>query len=59
MANETDTLGEFLKLTEAEKGAIKIGITGILPQERAKAKQKNETPQLTNGISSGQEVGVY
>ncbi|XP_071525549.1 uncharacterized protein [Panulirus ornatus] len=56
MANETDTLGEFLKLTEEEKGAIKIGITGILPQDRAKAKQQKETPQLTNGISSGHEV---
>ncbi|XP_069953663.1 SH3 domain-binding glutamic acid-rich protein homolog [Cherax quadricarinatus] len=37
MANETDSLGEFLKLTEEEKKGIKIGITGILPEDRAKA----------------------
>lgn len=59
MANETDTLGEFLKLTDEEKKAIKIGITGILPEERAKAKQQSETPQLTNGVSASREVGVH
>lgn len=55
MANETDSLGEFLKLTEEEKKGIKIGITGILPEDRAKAKKQSETPQLTNGVSASRE----
>ncbi|XP_053626276.1 SH3 domain-binding glutamic acid-rich protein homolog isoform X2 [Cherax quadricarinatus] len=55
MANETDSLGEFLKLTEEEKKGIKIGITGILPEDRAKAKRQSETSQLTNGVSASLE----
>ncbi|XP_050696283.1 SH3 domain-binding glutamic acid-rich protein homolog isoform X2 [Eriocheir sinensis] len=47
MANENDQLGEFLRLTEDEKKKIKIGITGILPEERAKAEQQKQ--QMTNG----------
>ncbi|XP_042214394.1 SH3 domain-binding glutamic acid-rich protein-like isoform X1 [Homarus americanus] len=58
MSNETDSLGEFLKLTEEEKKGIKIGITGILPEDRAKAKQQSETPQLTNGVSASRENGA-
>ncbi|XP_050696287.1 SH3 domain-binding glutamic acid-rich protein homolog isoform X4 [Eriocheir sinensis] len=50
MANENDQLGEFLRLTEDEKKKIKIGITGILPEERAKAEQQKQ--QMTNGVSA-------
>ncbi|XP_045124885.1 SH3 domain-binding glutamic acid-rich protein homolog isoform X2 [Portunus trituberculatus] len=45
MANENDELGEFLRLTDEEKKRIKIGITGILPEERAKQ-------QMTNGVTA-------
>jgi len=39
MANECDTLGEFLKMTEEQKSEIRVGITGILPEDRERAKQ--------------------
>ncbi|KAK8395490.1 hypothetical protein O3P69_005543 [Scylla paramamosain] len=45
MANENDELGEFLRLTDEEKKRIKIGITGILPEDRAKQ-------QMTNGVTA-------
>ena len=68
MSNECDSIGDFLKLTDAEKKDVKIGITGILPEERQKAKELEEqklkeasqpssTP-LTNGISNGTKVGA-
>jgi len=41
MANECDTLGEFLKMTEDEKSGIRVGITNILPptqQEQLEAE---------------------
>ncbi|KAG0695767.1 SH3 domain-binding glutamic acid-rich [Chionoecetes opilio] len=47
MSNENDMLGEFLHLTDEEKKRIKIGITGILPEDRVRAEQ----PQMTNGAS--------
>ncbi|KAK7085588.1 SH3-binding, glutamic acid-rich protein [Halocaridina rubra] len=51
MANECDTLGDFLKMTEEEKKAIKIGITSLVPGEN-----KPETQHLTNGVTTSQEV---
>ncbi|XP_037802835.1 SH3 domain-binding glutamic acid-rich protein homolog [Penaeus monodon] len=56
MANETDTLGEFLKLTDEEKKSIKIGITSLLPEERAKQQQEGE--KMTNGVSASREAEV-
>lgn len=65
MSNECDTLGDFLKLSEDEKKLIRIGITGILPEQREKAKkeqqqqqqqQSSATQQLTNGVT--REVGA-
>ncbi|XP_018007293.1 SH3 domain-binding glutamic acid-rich protein homolog isoform X2 [Hyalella azteca] len=52
MANECDTLGDFLKLSEDEKKLIKIGITGILPEDRKKAqeRQKEDPAPLANGV---------
>jgi len=35
MANECDTLGEFLKLTEEERGKLKIGITSLTGEKPA------------------------
>lgn len=73
MANECDTLGDFLKLSDEEKKTIKIGITGILPQDRKKAAEEAAAaasaatavpspvaPQLTNGVktNSNTEVGA-
>ncbi|KAF2368860.1 SH3-binding glutamic acid-rich protein [Trinorchestia longiramus] len=61
MANECDTLGDFLKLSDEEKKSIKIGITGILPEDRKKAQeeQKNlvESAQLTNGVTAREDSG--
>ncbi|XP_069972343.1 SH3 domain-binding glutamic acid-rich protein homolog isoform X2 [Penaeus vannamei] len=57
MANETDTLGEFLKLTDEEKKSIKIGITSLLPEERAK-QQQQEGEKMTNGVSASREAEV-
>lgn len=54
MANECDTLGDFLKLTEEEKKDIKIGITGIIPKDKA---EENES-HITNGVSASREVGA-
>lgn len=64
MSNECDTLGDFLKLSDDEKKVIKIGITGILPEERQKAAQQqkqatNEASLLTNGVNAAPaEVGA-
>ena len=49
MANECDTLGEFLKLSDAEKSTVKIGITGIGPKDSSAPKEEN----LTNGREVG------
>ena len=57
MANECDTLGDFLKLSEDEKKTVKVGITGILPEERkAAAEAQKEHKALTNGAP--REVGA-
>ena len=68
MSNECDSLGDFLKLTDDEKKTVKIGITGILPEERQKAKEEQKQKEkeaqspaptsLTNGVSNNTEVGV-
>ncbi|KAB7496672.1 SH3 domain-binding glutamic acid-rich-like protein [Armadillidium nasatum] len=53
MANECDTLGDFLKLSDEEKSAIRIGITGIAPSSTK--KETKESP-ITNGVSASREV---
>ncbi|XP_076031248.1 uncharacterized protein LOC143019491 [Oratosquilla oratoria] len=56
MSNENDMLGEFLKLTEDEKKTIKVGITGILPEDRQKSKDMAGQPdKLTNGMAGSRE----
>ncbi|XP_066979582.1 SH3 domain-binding glutamic acid-rich protein homolog isoform X1 [Macrobrachium rosenbergii] len=54
MANECDTLGDFLKLTDEQKKDIKIGITSLVPDDE-KAKHQDSQP-LTNGVSTSREA---
>ncbi|XP_068243272.1 SH3 domain-binding glutamic acid-rich protein homolog isoform X2 [Palaemon carinicauda] len=54
MANECDTLGDFLKLTDEQKKDIKIGITSLVPDDE-KSKHQDSQP-LTNGVSTSREV---
>ena len=66
MSNECDTLGDFLKLSDDEKKTVKVGITGILPDDRKKAEEAAKAttpPELTNGVaapaaSTATEVGA-
>jgi len=44
MANECDTLGEFLRMSDEQKSEIRVGITGILPEDRNKAKEAQQQP---------------
>ena len=55
MANECDTLGDFLKMTADEKKEIKIGITSLVPDD----EKSKESQPLTNGVSTSREVGVH
>ncbi|XP_068243271.1 SH3 domain-binding glutamic acid-rich protein homolog isoform X1 [Palaemon carinicauda] len=54
MANECDTLGDFLKLTDEQKKDIKIGITSLVPDDE-KSKHQDSQP-LTNGVSTSREA---
>lgn len=58
MANECDSLGDFLKMTDDQKKEIKIGITSLVPEDKEKAQLQDSHP-LTNGVSTSREVGVH